>query len=387
MERLLFFIKKIIPQRLFKSIQPAYHFLLAFFSAAFYGFPSNKLIVIGVTGTSGKTTSVYLISKMLESAGYKVGFTSTAMFKIGSEEWLNDKKMTMVGRFFTQKMLKKMVQADCRYAVIETTSQGIEQFRHRFINYDALIFTNLYPEHIEAHGGFINYKNAKGKLFSHLSRCRHKIIRGKKISKTIIVNNDDEHAAYFLNFPADKKITFSVSGIEFKNSKKIFPLDSFIEEDGKGSSFILEKISFFLSLPGKFNFYNALSAISVGLNEEISLSAIKDGLNKITGVPGRFEKIDEGQNFTVIIDYAFEPNAVSKLYEAAKKIPHKKIIHILGSTGGGRDISRRPILGEIAGKNSDIVIITNEDPYDDDPEEIINAVALGAENSGKKLQA
>jgi len=279
-----------------------------------------------------------------------------------------------------------MVQADCRYAIIETTSQGIEQFRHRFINYDSLVFTNLYPEHIEAHGGFTNYKNAKGKLFSYLSRCRHKTIGDKKIPKTIIINSDDEHAAYFLNFPADEKITFSVSGIEFKNSKKIFPLDSFIEEDGKGSSFILGRISFFLSLPGKFNFYNALSAISVGLNEEISLPAIKDGLNKITGVPGRFEKIDEGQNFTVIIDYAFEPNALSKLYETAKKIPHKKIIHILGSAGGGRDISRRPILGEIAGKNSDIVIITNEDPYDDDPEEIINTVALGAKNSGKKLQ-
>ncbi|HCM54038.1 MAG TPA: hypothetical protein DIS59_03815, partial [Candidatus Magasanikbacteria bacterium] len=246
--------KKFIPKKLLNLR----HLFYAWLGSIKYGNPSEELLVIGVTGTSGKSTTVYLLRQLLEAAGYTVGALSTIEFSVAGEHQLNDKKMTMPGRFQTQKLLRQMTQAGCEAAIIETSSQGIEQFRHIDIDYDILVFTYLYPEHIEAHGGFINYKNAKGKLFSHLSRCRHKIIRGKKISKTIIVNNDDEHAAYFLNFPADKKITFSVSGIEFKNSKKIFPLDSFIEEDGKGSSFILEKISFFLSLPGKFNFYNAL---------------------------------------------------------------------------------------------------------------------------------
>ena len=150
-------LRKIIP----KPIIKAYHYLLALTANFFYGSPSDKLIVIGVTGTSGKSTAVYLITKILENAGFKVGVASTILFKVAKKEWLNDKKMTMIGRFALQKMIKQMVKANCQYAVIETTSQGIEQFRHLGINYDVLLFTNLWPEHIEAHGGFENYKNAK----------------------------------------------------------------------------------------------------------------------------------------------------------------------------------------------------------------------------------
>ncbi|MCK4553445.1 hypothetical protein KAU19_00590, partial [Candidatus Parcubacteria bacterium] len=158
MDKILNKIKKLIPKKIFKTLQPAYHFLLSWFSAVWYRVPSEKLIVIGVTGTTGKTTCVYLIAKVLESAGYRVGYTSTAMFGDGEKEWLNDKKMTMAGRFFTQKILRQMVRNKCQYAIIETTSEGIVQYRHRFINYDILIFTGLYEEHIDSHGSFENYK-------------------------------------------------------------------------------------------------------------------------------------------------------------------------------------------------------------------------------------
>jgi UDP-N-acetylmuramoyl-L-alanyl-D-glutamate--2,6-diaminopimelate ligase len=147
-------LKKVIPLRLFKMVQPVYHFVFSFLAAVFFRFPSRKLIVIGVTGTAGKTSTVYLIAKMLEKAGYKTGFTSTTIFSDGEHEWLNDKKMTMPGRFFIQKLISKMVKNGCRFAVVETTSEGIKQFRHRFINYDILVFTGLYPEHIESHGSF-----------------------------------------------------------------------------------------------------------------------------------------------------------------------------------------------------------------------------------------
>ena len=161
LSRILNLIKKIIPKKLFKFFQPAYHWILAKASAFVYGYPSNKLIVIGVTGTAGKSSTCYFISQILEKAGLKVGMTTTTLFKIGKKEWLNDKKMTMLGRFQTQRLLKKMVKEKCKVVIIETSSQGIDQFRHVGINYDILVFTNLYPEHIEAHGSFENYYQAK----------------------------------------------------------------------------------------------------------------------------------------------------------------------------------------------------------------------------------
>src|SRR5680860_860322 len=207
-------IKKLIPRNLFKAVQPPYHFLVAFFAALTHHFPSRKMIVIGVTGTAGKTSTVYLIAKTLNAAGYKTGFTSTAVFSDGDKEWLNDKKMTMPGRFFIQRSLHQMLKNGCRYAIVETTSEGIKQFRHRFINYDVLVFTGLYPEHIESHGNFENYKKAKGRLFSHLSRFKNKYESSDKtvcqvktgleklnllrVKKTIIINGDDKYADYFL---------------------------------------------------------------------------------------------------------------------------------------------------------------------------------------------
>jgi UDP-N-acetylmuramoyl-L-alanyl-D-glutamate--2,6-diaminopimelate ligase len=398
--KLLQAIKKIIPKKIFKIGQPPYHFLLSAVSALFYGFPSNNLIVIGVTGTTGKTTSVYMIAKALESAGIKTGFTSTAMFNDGKKEWTNDKKMTMIGRFFTQRILKKMHMNGCQVAVIETTSEGIKQYRHRFINYDIAVFTGLYEEHIESHGSFLKYKEAKGKLFAHLGRCGEKYIDEKyrvkkalsglgktaykKVKKTIVVNGDDEHADYFLKFSAERKIVYSE-----KNKKTDLPNTDFlnygnIKTDEYGIFFDCGEEEIRLNLLGDFNAVNAMNAIGVGLALDLPLAKIKDGLEKIKGIAGRLELINEGQKFNVIVDYAFEPKAMEKLYNTVKKINHKKIIHVLGSTGGGRDVARRPILGELAGKNADLVIVTNEDPYDDDPMIIIDQVALGAERAGKK---
>jgi len=400
MEKLLNKIKNLIPRKIFKALQPGYHFFLSWISSLIYGRPSEKLIIIGVTGTTGKTTSTYLIAKAMESAGYKVGFTSTAVFNNGEKEWLNDKKMTMVGRFFTQKILKQMVEHGCQYGIVETTSEGIRQFRHRFINYDILVFTGLYPEHIESHGSFENYKKAKGKLFEHLARCKTKYTNEEKkiikpesgikkiglerIKKTIIINGDDEHSEYFLNFSADQKILYTKSNKYDNLSEKFKVLKySDVKADRKGTNFKINDLDINLNILGKFNAKNAMNAIAVALSQEIDLKKIKTALEKISGVAGRLEKIDEGQNFTVIVDYAFEPNAVEKLYETIKFIPHNKVIHVLGSAGGGRDIKRRPKLGHIAGEKADFVVVTNEDPYDEDPQIIINQVAFGAEKAGK----
>jgi len=399
MEKFLNQIRILIPKKIFTALQPTYHFLMSWLSALIFWFPSEKLIVIGVTGTTGKTTTVYLIAKILEANGYKVGYTSTAMLNNGEKEWLNDKKMTMIGRFFTQRILRKMVKNKCQYAIVETTSQGVEQFRHKFINYDILVFTGLYPEHIEAHGGFENYKKAKGKLFSHLKKCKTKYSDDKKnvyitskgikkielnrVKKTIIANGDDEYAPYFLDFWAEDKIIYSenIKNNFPENLKEVIATDVNIRSNGV--DFKIDDLLFRLNIMGGFNVPNSLAAICVSLTQGISLEMAKFGLEKIKNIAGRMERIDEGQNFSVIIDYAFEPRAVEKLYDTIKNIPHNKIIHMLGSAGGGRDIARRPILGSLAGKNADYVIVTNEDPYDDDPKVIINEVSAGAIDKGK----
>lgn len=411
MDKILYKIKRYIPIKFFKVLQPAYHFLFSIASAIWYRFPSDKLIVIGITGTTGKTTSVFLMAKMLSNIGYKIGYISTAMFSDGKKEWLNDKKMTMPGRFFIQKMLAEMVRNKCHYAIIETTSEGIEQFRHRFINYDILLFTGLYPEHIESHGSFENYREAKGKLFAHLKKCHAKYIDDKKVvkladsgmkkisldkvKKIIIVNANDKEAGYFFNFWAEEKMGYKIDNEKInnknqnlKNKYNKYNIIKYgkIKSDSHGVDFVVNNLKIKLNILGEFNVVNAMNAVCLGLSQGISLNKIADSLEKIQQVPGRLELIKEGQSFIVIVDYSFEPGAMVKLYETIEVLPHKKIIHLLGSCGGGRDKAYRGQKGKIAGAKADIVIITNEDPYDEDPQAIIDQVSLGVESSGKILE-
>lgn len=374
-------IKKIIPE----FILLFYHKMLAKLAAFIYAHPANQLIVIGVTGTNGKSTVVNLISRVLEEAGYKVGLASTYNFKDGEKEWLNEKKMTMLGRFQLQKFLSNLVKNGCQYAVIETSSEGIKQFRHLGINYDAAVFTNLTPEHLESHGSFENYKEAKGRLFAFLKKQPNKKISGRQIKKIIAANLDDEYSDYFLSFPADEKYGFGLGRKETKITEvnKIFARQFNV---GKaGSDFIYEGKRFNLKLLGEFNISNSLAALAVGLSQGISLEKIKSALEKVESLPGRLEFIETGQNFKVLVDYAPEVASLKKLYEVIDLIEKKKIIHVLGSCGGGRDRARRPVLGSIAGEKADMVIVTNEDPYDEPPGQIIEEVAGGAEKSGKIL--
>ncbi|MDO8436331.1 MAG: UDP-N-acetylmuramoyl-L-alanyl-D-glutamate--2,6-diaminopimelate ligase [bacterium] len=396
-------IKKIIPPALLRF----YHFLLAFFAAVLYQFPSQKIKVIGVTGTNGKTTVINLTAKILEEAGIKVASLSSINFKIGAKEWKNDLKMTMPGRFLIQKFLRTAVDEKCQYAILEVTSEGISQHRHRFINFDAAVFTNLSPEHIEAHKGFENYRAAKGRLFQAAKNIH-------------IINIDDGNAEYFLQFPAKDKIGYTIFS---PNQSYRYPI-SIIEalncqETADGISFSVRDIIFNLKLLGEFNIYNTLAAICVGLSQGISLEICKKALEKIEGIPGRMEKVISDP-FKVFVDYAFTPNALEQVYQTLnpakrdesknihssssfailgqtkkrtqfsspnvdQKLPSTKLICVLGACGGGRDKWKRPVLGKIAAKYCSEIIVTNEDPYDEDPMDIINQVASGASGKAKKI--
>lgn len=353
-------------KELIKKITPSfilnwYHFLLAFLGAILYCFPSRRLKVIGVTGTNGKSTVVHLITKILEAGGYRVASLSSIKFKIGEKEWPNILKMTMPGRFKLQKFLKQALKAGCQYAVLEVTSEGIKQHRQRFINFQVAVFTNLTLEHIEAHGSFEKYRMAKGKLF--------------QVTKNIhIINEEDENKKYFLQFPADKKYLY-----QFRNQNGKIKI---INKDLK----ILEKIDNLkikLKLLGEFNFSNALAAFCLGLSQGIDLKTCQRVLEEIRGIPGRMEEVIS-QPFKVFVDYAFTPNALEKVYQTLK--PSKgKMIAVLGACGGGRDKWKRPVLGKIAAQYCQEIIITNEDPYDEEPMKIIEEVAEGANQKVKKI--
>lgn len=331
-------IRKLIPSFLLSW----YHFILALLGAVFYWFPSGQLKVIGVTGTNGKTTTAEMIARILEESGHKTALMNSIRFKVGDKEEPNMLKMTMPGRFKIQRFLRQAVISGCRYAVLEVTSEGILQHRHRFINFEAAVFTNLSPEHIERHGSFENYRSAKGKLF-------------QTANKIHIINIEDKNAEYFLQFRAGKKYTYGLDVGDVKN----------------------KDIQLNLKLAGEFNIYNALAAICVGLSQGIKLEICRKAVESIEKISGRMEEVIS-RPFRVIVDYAVTPDALEKLYLAIKKMfPSQKIIAVFGSCGGGRDKWRRPALGKIAAKYCNTIIITNEDPYDEDPNQILSEIKAG----------
>jgi UDP-N-acetylmuramoyl-L-alanyl-D-glutamate--2,6-diaminopimelate ligase len=371
-------MKTLIKQFTPKFLLSYYHLLLAHLANFIYGRPSEKLIVIGVTGTNGKSSTVNLIAKILEEAGNKVVVSSTVNFSDGKKYWLNDLKMTMPGRFFLQNLLSRGVANGARFAVIESSSEGILQHRQVGIHYDGFVFTNLTPEHIESHGGFENYKRAKLAYFTNLASLPTKFIDGNIIPKIIVANADDQYAPEFLNFQVGQKITYGQRSGNFKSSD--------VKLSEQGIAFKVNDVDFKLNLKGQFDIYNALAAIATASGFGVNLNTARVALEKVPNIPGRMELIDEGQNFKVLVDYAPEPEGLNQMYATIKHWQKGRIIHLLGSTGGGRDTGRRAVLGQIAGRNADIVIVTNEDPYDDDPQEIIHQVADGAVSVGKVIK-
>ncbi len=355
MEKLLRTIEKIIPRKIYTFFQPAYHLALALVGTAVYRKPSRRIYVVGITGTKGKSSTTEFVNAILEASGKKTSILSTIRFKIGDSSKANKHKMTMPGRLFVQKFLHDSVRAGCTHAVIEMTSEGARFFRHVGVEMDALIFTNLSPEHIESHGSFEKYKNAKLRLIKQLARS-------KKPRRASIANIDNKHGVSFLIHDVERNIGYSLKEV------------TILSETSTSSTVVYKGVEITIPFPGKFNILNALSAIKLGEELGISVETAKNGIESLTVIRGRVERVEAGQDFTVIVDYAHTDDSLKKLYDA---FPSSRKIAVLGSTGGGRDSWKRPVLGKIADENCDEIIITNEDPYDEDPLHIINAVASG----------
>ena len=324
-----------------------FHWLIAWFSAVTNFNPSRGLIVVGVTGTKGKSTTLELINAGLEAAGKKTALVSSVRIKVGGESEVNKTGNTMPGRGLLQKVMRRAAKEGCEYALLEVTSQGIVQHRHEFIEFDCAVFLNLQPEHLESHGGFENYKQAKLSFFRYVNRSHS----AKK--KTFFVNGEDRYA------------------------------DEFVKAAGKNKVVLFDKSDTKTNLAGEFNKTNIGAAVAVlrvlGVDEETITKAMRE----FKGLNGRMEFVSR-EPFTVVVDYAHTPDSLQAVYQtvAEEVRPGGRLICVLGSAGGGRDKWKRPEMGKIAAQNCGYLILTDEDPYDEDPLKILHEIEEGLKAKG-----
>lgn len=332
-----------------------YHFAWALLAALWYRFPARRLTVIGVTGTKGKSTVAEMLYAILTESGKKTALASTIRFAVGTESRPNLFKMTLPGRGFIQQFLAEAIRKGATHAVIEITSEAAIQYRHLFLDLDMLVFTNLQREHIESHGSFEKYFVAKMRIGETLAHS-------KKRPRTVVANADDPRGAAFLALPVENRVA-----VRFADASRVELADT-------GASFDYADARFALHLPGRFSVVNALLASRAAEALGVAPRASATALTRLARVEGRVERVEAGQDFLAIVDYAHTPDSLRALYEA---YPDRRKICVLGNTGGGRDAWKRPLMGRIAEKSCDLVILTNEDPYDEDPRAIVEAMARG----------
>lgn len=359
-------VRKLFPQKL----KNYYHLGQAVLANFCFGFPSKNIKIIGVTGTNGKTTTVQMISRILEEAGFRVAAVSTINFKIGEKEWVNETKFTTLSSFSVQSFIKDAVSAKCDYLILETSSHALDQNRVWGVRYKTAVITNVTREHLDYHGNMEKYRITKLKLFQCV--------------KTAVVNLDMLNARDYLDCGIKIKYAFNArpgTGEKLKNYDcgKIEIVEAKEIELGMNHSrFKIGETEFALNLPGLFNVENALAAICTGLSEKVSFEIMRRALGKITGVPGRMEHVPNNKSLDIIIDYAVTPDSLEKMYDLISEMKKKdsKIISVFGACGE-RDRGKRPIMGRIVSKKADYVIVTNEDPFGEDPLQIINEVFGG----------
>ena len=349
---------------------------LANLACAFNGYPATQLCTIGVTGTDGKTTTCNLISALLDAAEKSNGLMTTANFKLHGKEWENTTRQSTLEALEIQQMLHRMVETDVKYAVIEATSHGLELQRVRGCAFDIGVVTNITHEHLDFHGTIENYRRAKARLFEMLDPSRDK---GLGIKPVAVLNRDDESYEILKAYCNVPVLSYGLS-----KSGTIRAAD--IQLDATNTRFraILPntEIDIETQLVGQFNVSNCLAAIATAYSMGVAPADIARGLAEVTGITGRMERIDAGQPFTVIVDYAHTPDSLEKVLKILRPLTAGKLFLVFGSAGE-RDIQKRPIMGKIAAQLSDFFVITDEDPREENREQILREIAVGAETAGK----
>lgn len=340
-----------------------YHFSKSLIAGLKYGFPAKKMRVIGVTGTNGKTTTCFMLWKMLNEAGHKTGLmTTVAWGGVGGKEPNEQlEHMTTVGPKLLNKRIKEIRDEGAEFLVFEVTSHALAQFRTLGVPIEIAVMTNVTREHLDYHRTFERYRDAKRKLF--------------KKARFGVVNADDPSAKYF-EADVPEYTTYGIKNGE--NRAKNIKLDVF------GVKYSCGDINIETKLAGEFNVYNSLAAVMVGKKLGLSDEEIHDGILALDGVEGRMTTYNYGQDYTAMIDFAHTPDAFEKLLPDIKKSTKGRLIVMFGSAGGRRDPSKRAPQGELAGKYADIVILTEEDDRDTPGMEILEQIASGARKSGKK---
>ncbi len=342
-------------RRIKNTLAPWYHGGVAHLAAWYYGYPSRQMKVIGVTGTKGKSTVVFMLAHILEAAGHRVASIGSLGTRIGSQSWPNTLKMTMPGRFYLQRFLARAREAQCEYVVMEATSEGLAQNRHYGVTSDCAVFTNLHPEHIESHGSLDRYREAKEKLFAVTSGIH-------------VINADDAVSEIFAQHPAKRTIFFGIDRGDIRASN--------VTVNAHTATFHVFDTPCTLHVGGRFMIANALAAIATAAMYDIDVPTSCAALGALPIVPGRMQYIQR-EPFSVVVDYAHTPDSLRAVYETLRPLKPFRLIVVLGAAGGGRDTWKRPQFGAIAGECASEIILTNEDPYDEDPDAIVHAVHAG----------
>lgn len=365
-------IKKIVPVNLFHAIEPTGHLVEAMIAQARYGFPARGMNVIGVTGTDGKTTTCTLIAQMLRNSGFTVAVITTISvdYGDGKGEQPNPTRMTTMGAASLVRMLKKIKANNVDWLVLETTSHALAQHRVWGVPYSVSAMTNVGHEHLDYHRTFERYRDAKKMLFSQTSRNARGL-------RTGIANADDPSGQLFAD-AVKSPVLYGIKKGDLKATN--------IKSTPSGNTFTAtigdDTYDITCHLPGSFNVYNALAAVGVGRAIGLTKDQIEQGIASLDSVEGRMTRVDEGQDFEVIVDYAHTPESFEKLFAEIKPLTKGRLITVFGSAGR-RDEAKRAEQGRIAGQYCDIVIATEEDDRDCDGQEILDMIAEGAIKSGK----
>ena len=366
-------VKKLIPRELFKKVEPYGHLSEAVLLNAVHGFPARGLKVIGVTGTNGKTSTSFLIHRMLHEAGYKVGLMTTVAYGAGDDIRPQVEHMTTASVPQLLKRIKELKGQGIEWLVLETTSHALAQHRVWGVPYSVAVMTNITHEHLDYHGTFERYVEAKRQLFVLANKNRHGL-------RTGVINAEDPNAQLFATSIANP-VLYGTGEAQADLIAKDIQLSS----DGVRYTATHNDRRYRITchLPGSFNVYNSLAAIGVGEAVGLSVEQIEKGIAALQGVEGRMTRIDEGQDFSVIVDYAHTPDSFEKLFKDLRPVIKGKMIVLFGSAGR-RDEAKRAVQGQLAGNYADEVIVTEEDDRDMDGQEILEQIVAGAEKAGKQ---